>query len=56
MGEGGARVRSGVGHGGITCVLQTQFSSLKLTSSSVMFHLYIAVYHAWMAIIIIVFV
>ena len=27
MGEG---VRTGVGHGGITCVFQTQFSSLKL--------------------------
>ena len=28
MGQG---VRTGLGHGGITCVLQTQFSSLCLT-------------------------
>ena len=28
----------------------------QLTSSSVIFHLYIAIYHAWMAIYIIVFV
>ena len=27
MGEDGARVRTGLGHGGITCVLQTQFST-----------------------------
>ena len=32
MGQG---VRTGLGHGGITCVLQTQFSSLvsKMSSS-----------------------
>ena len=29
MGEDGAGVRTGLGHGGITCVLQTQFSSLS---------------------------
>ena len=28
MGQG---VRTGLGHGGITCVLQTQFSSLLLS-------------------------
>ena len=29
MGQG---VRTGLGHGGITCVLQTQFSSLSFNS------------------------
>ena len=28
----GQRVRTGLGHGGITCVLQTQFSSLYLSA------------------------
>ena len=27
MGEVGQGVRTGLGHGGLTCVLQTQFSS-----------------------------
>ena len=31
MGQG---VRTGLGHGGITCVLQTQFSSLDKESQS----------------------
>ena len=31
MGEDGARGKDGLGHGGITCVLQTQFSSLSIT-------------------------
>ena len=31
MGQGG---RTGLGHGGITCVLQTQFSSLLIIISS----------------------
>ena len=31
MGQG---VRTGLGHGGITCVLQTQFSSLCLCDDS----------------------
>ena len=30
MGQG---VRTGLGHGGITCVLQTQFSSFLLSSA-----------------------
>ena len=30
MGEDRARGKAGLGHGGITCVLQTQFSSLLI--------------------------
>ena len=30
MGEDGARGKAGLEHGGITCVLQTQFSSYLL--------------------------
>ena len=32
-------VRTGLGHGGITCVLQTQFSSFFLSLSMLIFHL-----------------
>ena len=31
----GQRVRTGLGHGGITCVLQTQFSSFFLSFQTV---------------------
>ena len=34
MGQG---VRTGLGHGGITCVLQTQFSSFTHETASVLF-------------------
>ena len=34
MGQG---VRTGLGHGGITCVLQTQFSSLMIIFGGVIF-------------------
>ena len=38
MGQG---VRTGLGHGGITCVLQTQFSSFRLNKPRMLFFLLI---------------
>ena len=35
MGQG---VRTSLGHGGITCVLQTQFSSLFLALAAILFN------------------
>ena len=35
MGQG---VRTGLGHGGITCVLQTQFSSLDCFEGKALFY------------------
>ena len=35
MGEVGARVKIGLGYGGITCVLQTQFSSFIMCFQSI---------------------